>query len=108
MCDLLVHRDLPLVGAPRLKLVDLMCGEPAFPMFQNARQELRMPARLEELDRPAHLACSHIPRYRAMVEEACARLGCSPADFRGHRLVLEHPPIPMASVLVYPQVPPPG
>ncbi|MEM7310013.1 MAG: hypothetical protein AAF682_25280 [Planctomycetota bacterium] len=106
--DLLVHRDLPFEGAPALRTFSIMHGQPPFPVSRHGRYEIPLHQPLQELGRPPIVASQHIPRYREMVDFACASQGWELDGFRGYRFELRYPPIPSTTVLTYPLLSPPG
>lgn len=100
--DLLVHRDLPFVGAPELDFYSLMQGRMAFPL--SAHRQLLLPrmAAVEALgEAPPVLSTQHFARQGALLETAARSLGHRLEDFRGYRLSMSFPPIPTMALFHY-------
>lgn len=99
--DLIVHRGVPVEQLPPEALVyGFPHGGLDTPANQNEQNLLPIPLRVTELPgSPPAVATTHSPRYNALAAKAYARMGWNPADFRGFRLMLDHPPMSSKVVL---------
>jgi hypothetical protein len=92
--DLLMHRDLPVVGEPEAKLFGRIFAGAVGSMAPQQEGELPLHERMIDLGRPPSVSTVHIPGYASMLQVAFDRLNWQPGDFRGYRLIMRYPPIP--------------
>jgi hypothetical protein len=110
--DLFVHADLELgredrAGAPVGMLYGQLPGMPSYPNTQPSRGLLPLSEKVLPLGSGASLLeaieSTEVPQYRAMLADVAARLGVErdafAATFRGYRLRLRWPPMPVTAVL---------
>lgn len=97
--DLLIHQQLAL-DAPTVMIFGRPDGTPYGP--DTAREENLIPVTercINLAGRPPAVSSPLIPRYAELMQSVFDRLGFPADEFRGHRLVLKHPPMNSTVVL---------
>ena len=98
--DLLVHRDLAWAMSPQLVIYSRMDGDLMHDTERRERNELEIPARLDDLGFGAGaIATTAIPHYSNLIRQVVDRLGHDVNDFRTLRLTLTYPFIPSAALM---------
>ena len=104
--DLLTHQDVPMPTRPEVTLHGFPHGGPEDPSAQHARNLLPLNAKLIDLTgSPPAVATPSVPKLARIVEHVCARMGWNPAQFRGVRLQMRHPPMSSKVVMRWPLAP---
>lgn len=94
VADFFLHRDIFPGQVPEVR-VYATAARGRITSLEHARDECNR-LRMQESITPIaggmrHALLPEIPRYIEMLENACAKLGWNPADFRGYRLNVQYP-----------------
>ena len=93
--DLLVHDSLAWARDPRATVTSLLERRAEAAPVGDGRMRLPIDEPVHELGLgPGTTATPHLPSYRELLAFVFARTGWDPAEFRGYRYLLEHPPVP--------------
>lgn len=104
--DVLAHESLSWAHSPKADVYSLL-EQRSSPTATN-RGRMRLP-----IDETSHelglglgtMVTQHFPRYREMLSSVFASVGWDPAQFRGFRYTLAHPPVPSRASLWMPLLP---
>lgn len=103
--DLIVHKGVKMPNMPEVAMYGFPQGGPDGPAAQTESNRLPLQERLVELaGSPPALATQAVPGLSKMGNALYARMGWNPADFRGLRLVVKHPPMGSRVVMKWPLV----
>ncbi|MBI1189597.1 MAG: hypothetical protein GC200_02810 [Tepidisphaera sp.] len=90
--DVLVHKDLPLLGNPELALYGFPHGGAEDPSKQTEANRLPMSDEWQELvGSPPVVATPLVPRYTPVMNMVFNRMGWTASAFRGLRLTIKYP-----------------
>lgn len=104
MCDLLVHRDLPLQMPPEAALYSRLTSNDGPPL---ERDRLPLLERVQNLGAgPPSIATPLAPRHAELIQFVLDTLGWSLDEFGGWRIAMRYPPIAALLRLSYPLLPP--
>lgn len=99
VCDLLVHRDLPL-PPPQAFLYGQLGAGLGYPYAGRERDLLPIAERVESLGRfPPTIGTPAVPRYGEMLRRVMTVGGWRVEEFVGYRLEMQYPPVPTVAVL---------
>ena len=101
--DLLVHRDLPFELPPKLVTYSRLHDKVSFPLSEASRFHLPGITRVQELgSHPPVVASPLLPDYATLVAAGCRAIGHELDAFRGYRVTLSYPPMPVTLVMYHP------
>jgi hypothetical protein len=101
--DLIVHRDVRMNELPEAAMYGFPHGGPDGPGAQTALNQLPLQERVVELAGcPPALATPLVPGLARMASTLYTRMRWNPADFRGMRLHVKHPPMASRVVMRWP------
>lgn len=107
--DLYVHRELGFAMNVEPAVYNRMTGGPMYPEDGPVAPRLPVPVKVAQLGggdgRVPDTGLAELPRYGEIVALAARRLGFGPADFRGFRLRVNFPPLPITLLLRHPLLP---
>lgn len=97
--DLIIHRDVPMPGAPKLIVRGYANASPDQPDAAKYMMELPIVEPILELaGMPPVVTTPIVPRYADVMSAVYSRLGYPPSEFRGYRMLMKYPP--MSSLVV--------
>lgn len=100
--DLIAHRSLD-IPTPEVRVFGRPMGGPDDPEQRAPESLLPLAERCVELaGHPPAVATPLVPRYTELVHLVMERLGYSPREFRGWRLLIPWPPMTSTAVLRWP------
>lgn len=101
--DLVAHKDVVIKQKPEVKMYGFPHGGPEGPAEQTPSNELPLQEQPVDLaGSPPALANSAVPGLAKLASSLYARMNWNPADFRGLRLQVKHPPMSSRVVLRWP------
>jgi len=92
--DVIIHKDIKVTGVPKVLAYGRPDGVPNFATDQTEANLLPLNERCAEIaGRPMAVSIASVPEYTDLVQSVFASLGHTPAEFRGYRAVIKHPPL---------------
>jgi hypothetical protein len=101
--DLIVHRGVHMPQKPEVAMYGFPHGGPDGPSAQTVENQIPMQERLVDLaGSPPALATPAVPGLAKIGHALYARMGWNPAEFRGVRIHVKHPPMSSRVVMRWP------
>jgi hypothetical protein len=101
--DVFFHRSMAEARNPEVALYSQLPGGPVYPRCGVEAGRMFLHEKLIDLgDGPPDVVTADIPHYPRMIDYVFEKLGWRARDFRGFRLRVKYPSIPVLAVLRYP------
>lgn len=101
VCDLFMHRDIPMAGEMSVHLISMLDGTPPTELLAQGRGLLPLHESLEPLGTPPDTVVPDMPEYSRLTAAVFDRYKWDPSHFRGYRLAMKYPPLPSALMMRY-------
>ncbi|MBS0196653.1 MAG: hypothetical protein JSR77_07835 [Planctomycetes bacterium] len=109
LCDLIIHRGVPMPHKPEFLTYGFPHGGADGPGSQTVQNELPINQDIIELaGSPPAVATPLVPNYRQLIARIYERMGWTPSEFRGYRVQMPFPAMSSRVVVRWPLPEAPG